>query len=38
MLSAYIQWVEDGKRMAVEDVIALTNKLVLGGVNGFFGK
>ena len=37
-LGAYRQWVEDGKRMAVEDVIALTNRLVLGGVNSFFGK
>ena len=38
VLSAYIQWVEDGKQMPVEDVIALTNRIVLGGVNGFFNR
>ena len=36
VLSAYIQWVEDGKQMPLEDVIALTNRIVMGGVNGFF--
>ena len=36
-LSAYRQWVEDGKHRPLEDVIELTNRLVLGGVNGFFG-
>ena len=37
VLSAYRQWVEDGKKRPLEDVIELTNRLVLGGVNGFFG-
>ena len=35
-LNAYRQWVEDGKRMPVEEVIGRTNQLVLGGVRGFF--
>ena len=38
VLTAYRQWVEDGKQIPLEDVIALTNKIVLGGVNGFFQK
>ncbi len=37
VLSAYRQWVEDGKKRPLEDVIGLTNRLVLGGVTGFFG-
>lgn len=36
VLTAYRQWVEDGKKMPLEDVIEMTNKIVLGGVNGFF--
>lgn len=36
VLTAYRQWVEDGKKMSLEDVIELTNRIVLGGVNGFF--
>jgi len=36
VLGAYREWVEDGKKVPLEDVIALTNRLVLGGVNGFF--
>lgn len=36
VLTAYRQWVEDGKTLPVDEVIALTNKIVLGGVNGFF--
>ena len=36
VLSAYRQWVEDGKRLPMEEVIDLTNRIVLGGVNGFF--
>ena len=36
VLGAYIQWVEDGKRLPVEDVITMTNRIVLGGVRGFF--
>ena len=38
VLSAYRQWVEDGKKRPLEEMIGLTNWLVLGGVNGFFGK
>ena len=34
--SAYRLWVEDGKRIALEEVIEKTNRIVLGGVNGFF--
>lgn len=36
VLTAYRHWVEDGKRLPIEDVIVLTNRIVLGGVNGFF--
>ena len=36
VLSAYRQWVEDGKRLPMEEVIDLTNRIVLDGVNGFF--
>lgn len=36
VLTAYRQWIEDGKKMPLEDVIEMTNKIVLGGVNGFF--
>ena len=36
VLSAYRQWVEDGKELPMEQVIDLTNRIVLGGVNGFF--
>ena len=36
VLNSYRQWVEDGKRLSLEEVIGLTNRLVLGGVNGFF--
>ena len=36
VLAAFRRWVEDGKAAPMEDVIALTNRLVLGGVNGFF--
>ena len=38
VLTAYKQWVEDGKTMPLDDAIALTNRIVLGGVNGFFRK
>ena len=34
-LGAYRQWIEDGKRMPLEDVIEMTNCLVLGGVRRF---
>ena len=36
VLGIYRQWVEDGKQQSVEEIIALTNRLVLGGVNEFF--
>ena len=36
VLTAYLQWVEDGKKLPLEDVIEITNRIVLGGVNGFF--
>ena len=36
VLTAYRQWIDDGKKMSLEDVIEMTNKIVLGGVNGFF--
>lgn len=36
VLTAYRQWVEDGKKLPVEEVIKITNRAVLGGVNGFF--
>ena len=35
-LGAYRQWIEDGKQMPLEDVIEMTNCLVLGGVRSFF--
>ncbi len=37
-LGAYRQWIEDGKRMPLEDVIEMTNCLVLGGVKRFTEK
>lgn len=36
VLASYRLWVEDGKKMPLEDVINMTNRIVLGGVNGFF--
>ena len=36
VLAAYRQWVESGKTTPLEDVIEMTNRLVLGGVKGFF--
>ena len=36
VLTAYRQWVEDGKETPLEEVIEMTNRIVLGGVNGFF--
>ena len=38
VLTAYIHWVEDGKVMPLDTVIEVTNRLVVGGVNGFFGR
>ena len=36
VLNAYREWVHDGKKLPTDSVIEITNKLVLGGVNGFF--
>ena len=36
VLSIYRQWIDDGKQQSVEEIIAFTNRLVLGGVRGFF--
>lgn len=36
VLTSYRQWVEDGKKLPVEEVIEMTNRIVLGGVRGFF--
>jgi hypothetical protein len=36
VLSIYRQWIDDGKQQSVEEIIELTNRLVLGGVKGFF--
>ena len=36
VLMAYRQWIEEGKKLPIEDVIELTNRIVLSGVNGFF--
>ena len=30
------QWIEEGKQQSVEEIIETTNRLVLGGVKGFF--
>ncbi len=38
VLTAYRQWIEDGKQMPIEEVIDTTNRIVLGGVNGFFSE
>ena len=35
-LGAYRQWIEDGKQMPLDDVIEMTNCLILGGVRSFF--
>ena len=36
VLASYRLWVERGKEIPLEDVIAMTNRIVCGGVNGFF--
>ncbi len=36
VLGIYRQWVEEGKQQSVDEIIELTNRLVLGGVKGFF--
>ena len=38
VLNAYREWVQDGKEIPMDKVIEITNKLVLGGVKGFFKK
>ncbi len=38
VLTAYKQWVDDEKRLPVEEVIEMTNKLVISGVSGFFNR
>ena len=38
VLMASCGWVEEGKRIPLEEVIDLTNRMVLGGVNGFFNE
>lgn len=35
-LAAYARWVQDGKKMSVDDVVAILNRLQLGGVRKFF--
>lgn len=35
-VGAYRQWVEDGKRVPLEEVIGMTNDLILRGTTGFF--
>lgn len=36
VLSAYRQWVKDGKKVPLNDVVAMTNKILIGGTKGFF--
>ncbi len=36
VLGIYRQWIEEGKQQPVEEIIGITNRLVLGGVKGFF--
>lgn len=36
VLTAYRQWIENGKKTPLEEVIEMPNRIVLGGVNGFF--
>ena len=38
VLTAYRLWAEGGKTIPLDDVIEETNRIVLGGVNGFFRK
>ncbi|MBQ5316288.1 MAG: TetR/AcrR family transcriptional regulator [Oscillospiraceae bacterium] len=37
VLGIYRQWIEEGKQQSVEEITEITNRLVLGGVKGFFG-
>lgn len=34
-LAIYKQWVVDGKRIPLEDVIEITSKLICKGIDGF---
>ena len=36
VLTSYRQWVENGKKIPLDEVIELTNRIVLGGVKEFF--
>ena len=36
VLGAYREWVQDGKKLPMDEVIEITNRIVLGGVKGFF--
>lgn len=36
VIGAYREWVLDGKQIPQDDVIEITNRIVLGGVKGFF--
>lgn len=36
VITAYRLWVEDGKKQSLDEVIAVTNRIVISGVNGFF--
>ena len=36
VLGIYRQWIEEGKQQSVEEIIEITNRLVLDGVKGFF--
>lgn len=36
VLGAYREWVQDKKKLPMDEVIEITNRIVLGGVKGFF--
>ena len=36
VIGAYREWVLDGKKIPMDEVINITNRIVLGGVRGFF--
>ncbi len=35
-LAAYRQWVKEGKRIPIEEVVEMTNRILIGGAKGFF--
>ena len=37
-IEIYKQWVADGKKILLEEIIALTTKLICDGVNGLASK